>query len=150
MAASVRPARPGDLDDLVRLLRVLFAVEPDFRADPVRQRRGLVLLLADPARRVAFVAEEGGRVVGMATAQLVVSTAEGGDSALVEDVVVEEGRRGRGAGRLLLAAIAAWARARGATRLQLLADRENAAALAFYARLGWRGTRLVALRKGGS
>jgi GNAT superfamily N-acetyltransferase len=50
----------------------------------------------------------------------------------------------------VLEAIEAWALARGATRLQLVADRENAPALAFYARLGWRATRLVALRRGGA
>ena len=64
------------------------------------------------------------------------------------------GRRGGGArpgrrARASSAAIEAWARARGATRLQLLADRENAPALAFYARVGWRATRLVCLRRGG-
>jgi GNAT superfamily N-acetyltransferase len=86
----------------------------------------------------------------MVTAQLVVSTAEGARSALVEDLVVDAAERGRGVGASLLGAIEAWARARGATRLQLLADRENAPALAFYARMGWTGTRLVCLRRGGA
>jgi GNAT superfamily N-acetyltransferase len=68
----------------------------------------------------------------------------------VEDLVVAEEERGRGIGRRLLDAIEAWARAEGAARLQLLADRENAPALAFYARLGWRSTRLIGLRRGGA
>jgi GNAT superfamily N-acetyltransferase len=86
--------------------------------------------------------------VGMATAQLVVSTAEGAPSAWIEDVVVADWARRRGVGRRLVHAALAWARERGATRCQLLADRENTAALAFYARLGWRSTRLVCLRNG--
>lgn len=144
----VRPARAADLGALVRLLGQLFAIEADFEPDAGRQRAGLALMLADPKRRAVLVADRRGRVVGMVTAQLVVSTAEGGPSALVEDMVVDAAERGRGLGRALLRAIEEWAGARGATRLQLLADRENAPALEFYARMGWEGTRLVCLRRG--
>jgi GNAT superfamily N-acetyltransferase len=147
---AIRGATPADLERLVRLLEILFSIEADFRPDPERQRRGLALMLAEPERRVVLVAEREGAVVGMVTAQLVVSTAEGGPSALVEDMVVESAERGRGLGRRLLSAAEAWAAARGATRLQLLADRENAPALGFYGRAGWRSTRLVCLRRGGS
>ncbi len=69
-------------------------------------------------------------VVGMVTTQLVVSTAEGGPAALVEDMVVAPDHRMRGTGRWLLRAAEAWARERGATRLQLLADRDNDAGAA--------------------
>ncbi len=146
----IRAADTADLEALAGLLQALFSIEADFRPDPDRQRRGLARLLEEPARAVVLVAERGGAVVGMVTAQLVISTAEGGPSAWVEDMVVDEAERGRGIGRRLLAAIAAWAAARGASRLQLLADRENAQALAFYARLGWASTRLVCLRCGGA
>ncbi len=144
--ATIRPAAEADLEALVRLLGLLFALEADFEPDPVRQATGLRLMLADPARRGVLVAERGGRVVGMATAQLVISTAEGAPSAWVEDVVVEAAERGRSTGRALLQAVAAWAEARGATRQQLLVDEENHEALGFYRRLGWRPTQLRALR----
>ncbi len=150
METIVRSATEEDVERLVALLGALFAIEADFRPDPARQRRGVRLMLADPERRCVLVAEQGGRVVGMATAQLVVSTAEGGVAALVEDVVIDAGERGRGLGRRLLGEVEAWARARGATRLQLLADRDNVAALRFYARLGWSPTRLVCWRRGGA
>ncbi len=107
-------------------------------------------MLEGSERRAVLVAVREGRVVGMVTAQLVVSTAEGAPSALVEDMVVDASERERGIGAALLRAIEAWSRARGATRLQLLADRDNAPALAFYARMGWRSTRLVCLRRGGA
>ena len=150
MSSSIRNATAADLDALVRLLGVLFSIEADFRADPARQRRGLEQMLEDPERRAVLVAERDGAVIGMATAQLVISTAEGAPSAVVEDVVIEVAERGRGAGRALLEAIEAWARSRGATRMQLLADRENVAALRFYERMGWRSTQLVCLRRGGA
>ena len=106
-------------------------------------------MLEDPARRLVLVAEADGAVIGMVTAQLVISTAEGGDAGILEDLVVDEAHRRTGVGRRLLAAAEAWARARGATRLQLLADVENGPALDFYARTGWSRTQLVCLRRGG-
>ena len=142
---TVRPARMEDLERLVGLLGLLFAMEEDFCFDAARQRQGLALLLDDERARV-LVAERADEVVGMCTGQLVVSTAEGGPALLVEDVVVDADHRGRGVGRALLAALADWARGRGVRRLQLLADGSNGPALAFYDRLGWRATALVCRR----
>jgi len=148
MTIRVRRAAEADLPELVELLRLLFTLEADFRFDPERQRRGLVAMLADPARRLVLAVEAGGAVIGMATGQLLVSTAEGGPACVVEDVVVAATWRGQGLGGRMLDQVAAWARDRGATRLQLVADRENEPALRFYDRRGWRRTRLVALHRG--
>ena len=148
MNVLVRGATVKDLDAMVRLLGVLFSIESDFRPDPARQRRGLAMLLGDP-RAAVLVADLQGTVIGMATVQLLVSTAEGDLSGLVEDVVVDESARRAGVGSLLVEACEQWARARNATRLQLLTDRDNATALAFYQQRGWRPTRLACLRKGG-
>ena len=142
---TVRAARPTDVERMVGLLALLFALEADFRPDPARQRQGLILLLGDERARV-LVAERADGVVGMCTGQLVVSTAEGGPALLVEDVVVDAGHRGRGVGSALLAALTDWARGHGVRRLQLLADGNNGPALAFYDRLGWRATALVCRR----
>ena len=50
-------------------------------------------------------------------------------------------------GNTLLAELGAWAAGHGAQRLQLLADRDNAAGLDFYGKLGWQTTRLICLRR---
>jgi ribosomal protein S18 acetylase RimI-like enzyme len=44
-------------------------------------------------------------------------------------------------------AMAGWAEEQGATRLQLLADKNNPLALAFYERIGWQTTALICLRQ---
>ncbi len=134
----------------MELLGELFSIEADFHPDAARQRRGLALLLEDRGRRAVLVAERGGRVVGMVTGQVVISTAEGAPSVWVEDMVVRADERRSGVGRRLLSALEAWAATRGATRLQLLADRENSPALRFYEAAGWRPTRLVCLRRCGA
>jgi ribosomal protein S18 acetylase RimI-like enzyme len=136
----IEPAGPADLDALVQLLGELFTLEQDFRVEPAKQRRGLEMLLGDPNRAAVLVArdESGGPALAMVTGQLVISTAEGGASILVEDLIVSRALRGRGVGRALLGALLDWGRARGATRAQLLADTHNDPALAFYDHLGWR------------
>ena len=144
--ALIRPARPADLEALVGLLRILFGIEADFDFDPARQRQGLAMLLVHNGA-VVLVAEAAGRVVGMCSGQLTISTAEGGFALLVEDMVVAEAWQGRGLGRELLAALEQWAAEKKIGRLQLLADRNNTAALEFYGKLGWQPTELICLRR---
>jgi len=136
------------MDAMVALLRALFAIEADFTVDEKRQRRGLALMLDRCGKhRCIKVAEVVGAVVGMVTAQTLISTAEGGVVALIEDMVVVEEFRRVGVGRRLMNSIETWARDRGAIRLQLLADRTNFNALEFYDRIGWLPTRLICLRR---
>ena len=127
------------------LLARLFSLEEDFAIDPAKQEQGLRLMLDNPSGRL-WVAQAQGRVVGMVSAQRLISTAEGGPAILVEDLVVEDSWQGRGLGRALLEAVEEWAGQQGARRLQLLADAGNRPALEFYLHLGWQGTRLVCLR----
>lgn len=149
VSVLVRAATPADIADLIDLLARLFNLEADFQPDAELQRRGLELLLQSEAA-VVLVAEVSGSVVAMATAQQIVSTAEGGPALLVEDVVVHEHHRRLGIGSALLAALAEWGHSRGANRLQLLADLDNAPALDFYRRTGWHQTRLICLRRYGN
>ncbi len=137
----------ADVPGLTELLAELFGIEQDFAADNDKQVRGLQLLIAAPERGVVKVAHDtAGNVIGMVSAQLVISTAEGGFSAWIEDMVVHRDYRARGLGRLLLDAALAWAKTRGATRAQLLVDLGNPPALAYYERLGWQSLRMGARR----
>jgi len=142
----VRQAQDSDLADLVSLLQILFEIEKDFFFDEARQQQGLMLMLEN-RQGVILVAENSNRVIGMCTGQLVISTAEGGPAVLVEDVVVLPAWQGRGVGRYLISSIADWAATQKASRLQLLADRNNNSALTFYNKVGWQMTELICLRK---
>ena len=92
------------------------------------------------------VAEKQQQVVGMCSAQLLISTAEGGWKAIIEDVVVAKQLRGQGIGKRMLDELADWAGLQGASRKDLLADRDNIDGLKFYDRLNWRRTNLIALQ----
>lgn len=144
MPVIIRPARTEDIPAMAGLLGELFAIEADFEVDAARQVRGLTLLHQGGA--CLLVAEEDGEVAGMVSIQTLISTAQGGVVGLLEDLVVRTQSRGQGLGTRLLHAAQDWARTRGMTRVQLLADTANAPALRFYARHGWQGTQLVCLR----
>lgn len=142
----IREASEADIEAMVALLGELFDVESDFAFDAGRQRHGLSLLLQhDPAH--VLVAERDGRVVGMCTLQCLVSTAEGGWTGMIEDVVVASGFRRYGIGTKLVDALIARAAELGIARLQLLVDRGNIGAIDFYEFTGWKPTQLRALRR---
>ncbi|HEX3030746.1 MAG TPA: GNAT family N-acetyltransferase [Bacillota bacterium] len=143
----IHKAIPEDLAALTDLLEQLFSIEKDFVIDADKQQRGLTMMLEDPASRCIMVAEEDHTVIGMCTAQLLISTAEGGKAALIEDMVVAADHKGQGIGRLLMTAVEEWSLAQGARRLELLADRNNTPALKFYEALNWKSTELVCLHK---
>lgn len=151
MNIKIEPARQSDIPQLAALLNDLFEVELDFTADPSVQARGLELLITEAARsdrQIVAVARDGqGSPVGMASGQIVISTAEGAASVWIEDVVVHADHRRQGIGTQLIEFLRGWSGDRGATRMQLVADRENAGADLFYAALGWQPTQLVVRRR---
>lgn len=149
MSYIIRRANQADISAMIRLLRILFSIETDFSFEKETQQRGLEMMLGDDTSRCILVAERYKQIVGMCTAQILISTAEGGIVALIEDLVVEDACRGEGIGKELLLSIESWAIARGAKRLQLLADRNNTRALEFYKAMDWKKTQMICLQKDG-
>jgi GNAT superfamily N-acetyltransferase len=130
-----------DVPALVGLLNTLFSIEQDFTPDVFKQKTGLALLIQQPQTAVIKVLRDAsGMAVGMVSAQLVISTAQGAPSAWVEDMVISEPYRAQGHGRALLQSALDWAKEKGATRAQLLVDLDNAPALGYYQHLGWQAS----------
>ncbi|MBW2663621.1 MAG: GNAT family N-acetyltransferase [Deltaproteobacteria bacterium] len=143
----IRKAESSDIEQMVGLLKELFFIEEDFSFDERMQRNGLAMMLGDNEKCCIMVAVSGEQVIGMSSAQLLVSTAEGGMVALIEDIVVTKSYRGQGIGKKLLLSIEKWTNKKGAKRLQLLADKNNFSALGFYDQQNWAITHLICLRK---
>jgi GNAT superfamily N-acetyltransferase len=139
-------AADDDLPQLAELLAELFELESDFRPQCDKQLRGLRMILDDPALGRLFVLRINGKVAGMANALITISTAEGGRVLLLEDVIVNKEYRGGGLGRKLVEHVLAWAREQGMTRITLLTDRDNQAALDFYRKLGFASSQMTVLR----
>jgi GNAT superfamily N-acetyltransferase len=147
MEAIIRKAKSSDIPHLVDLLRDLFSIETDFEFNAGLQEHGLSLMIGFPETRCVMVAEIDQKVVGMCTGQLVVSTAKGGFSGLIEDMVIKKEYYNKGLGTCLLEAVEKWCNSSGAKRFQLLADKNNKKALRFYSKYGWQHTQLICLRK---
>lgn len=148
---NFRLATHNDIEDMLALLKQLFALEADFQFDAAKQRSGLAQLIdtsiTDNARAAVFVVTHQEKIIAMCSCQVFISTAEGGKSGLVEDVVVDADYRQQGIGLQLIQHVLQWAETQGLKRLQLLADKNNAAARTFYKAQGWRSTQLTALFK---
>ena len=147
MNATIDFATADDLDSMADLLAELFTLESDFKPERRKQIAGLRLILNNREVGQLFVLRVDGRVAGMANALFTVSTAEGRRVILLEDVIVKSAYRGTGLGRRLVEHILAWAAANGLPRVTLLADKDNAPALAFYERLGFEHSAMRVLRK---
>lgn len=140
-------ATAADLPAMADLLHELFSLEADFTPERDRQLAGLRLILDTPALGRLFVLRVDGVVAGMANALVTVSTARGTPVLLLEDVIVGRAHRGGGRGRALVEHVCAWARSQGMTRVTLLADQDNAPALAFYEKLGFATSAMVVRRR---
>lgn len=96
------------------------------------------------ATTIAMVAETQGRLVGYATAHPTYETGHAERGLYVGDLYVDPTHRRQGIARGLLAAVARAGHAQGARHLWLTAKPANAAAHAFYRRLGSRGESVMA------
>jgi GNAT superfamily N-acetyltransferase len=147
MNTNITFATEADLPAMADLLHELFGLESDFQPEREKQMRGLKLILDTPQIGRLFVLRVDGVVAGMANALITVSTAQGTRVLLLEDVIVSAKFRTAGLGRQLVEHVCAWATREGMTRVTLLADKDNAKALAFYDRLGFEKSAMVVRRK---
>lgn len=140
-------AAGSDIDAMADLLHELFTLETDFQPQREKQLAALRWILDHPDHGRLFVLRDSGQVVGMVNALISISTAEGGPVLILEDVIVAASHRGGGHGRRLVEHVLAWAAAEGMSRVTLLADRDNAAALRFYRTLGFEESVMVVRRR---
>jgi GNAT superfamily N-acetyltransferase len=132
----IRPARPGDVEAIHRLIRELADYERSL-AQVTATSDDLARALFGPAPAVfAHVAEHEGSVAGFALWFLSYSTWLGSHGIYLEDLYVSPAVRGHGYGRALLAELARICVQRGYGRLEWWVLDWNSAAIGFYASLG--------------
>jgi ribosomal protein S18 acetylase RimI-like enzyme len=127
MDIEVRRLGPGD-EEAVRAARTLFDAPPQ----PEATQR----FLAEPANHL-LVAYDAETPVGFVSGVELTHPDKGTEMFLYE-LGVDESARGRGVGRTLVEALTAAAREAGCYDMWVLADADNAAAQATYARAGGR------------
>jgi GNAT superfamily N-acetyltransferase len=143
MALLVRAAVRADLRRLVELLSQLSLDRPrEDLSTPIKPAYhwALEAVLGDE-RQTILVAEMDGRVAGMACLIIVPNLSHvGRPYAMIEDVVVEAGLRGRGIGDALMQRAIDKAKEAGCYKLSLTSNLARTDAHRFYERLGFKAT----------
>jgi GNAT superfamily N-acetyltransferase len=141
---SVRPANDDDLDVLMELNVGLFTEDAHVRDPFVNPRWSgrrdyFVELIADGDRNVAWVANANGETVGYLVGRLQdANDFRSTTTAVLESMYVRAGQRNAGVGASLVRTFLEWARSRHAGRASVNAYTENAGAIRFYRRFGFR------------
>jgi ribosomal protein S18 acetylase RimI-like enzyme len=146
-AVTIRIAEADDIGHLTDLLIELFFIETDFTVNGEKHAAGILKVISNRDTSIMFVAEFEGRIIGMVSGQIVISTAIGAASLLLEDMCVTSEHRRSGVGTALMSRLADWAKDKGAQRFQLVTDRENHPAIMFYRKHGFKTSRMTAMYK---
>jgi ribosomal protein S18 acetylase RimI-like enzyme len=131
---NIRTATTEDIDLLASLVERLETELPPlpYAGDPAELERGKIERMVSEG--VALIAEEDGNAVGYALARY---GDHGPTTVYVSDLWVDAPARGRGVARELMRRVSDAAIAHGSTHVVLDVDSKNAAAIAFYERLGF-------------
>ena len=140
----VREATAEDLEMVHSLAGELAGTVGDSPPGFEGVRARLAELLEEPRARV-LVAEDDGVVVGVASLWIKPDLAHGDTVIEVPTLVVEEGARREGVGKLLMEEVQRLGAENGADLIELVATTQNVAAREFYRTLGFVETDHVTL-----
>lgn len=128
----IRAATDSDASQVYRLIAQLqqsAGVEVAGQAALVRQ---FSQALAEP-RFQAFVVEEAGAVQGVVTVWLRESLFHSGPVALIDELIIDQDRRGQGVGSRLVEYVVGVCARLGCAEVEVSTETDNRAARAFYA-----------------
>ncbi|HEX2778334.1 MAG TPA: GNAT family N-acetyltransferase [Gemmatimonadaceae bacterium] len=156
-SVTIRPATRADAPTLGRLGALLVRTHHDFdtrrfiAAGPGTERGYGSWLASQTAQPniIVLVAEGGGEVLGYAYAGLEDTDymALRGPAGALYDIIVDPAHRGRGIGRMLLDAVLAALRERGAPRVVLSTAQRNEPAQRLFEHAGFRRTMIEMTRE---
>jgi ribosomal protein S18 acetylase RimI-like enzyme len=143
--AAIRAARRSDAGAIAELWNLLVAehaaLDPAFalRPDAGIALEGEVARALDDADTALWVAEREARVVAFCCARIARAAPPVAERSRLEitELAVEPTARRRGDGRALVEVAFAWARERGASRVEVRVAARNDAGQAFWRRLGF-------------
>jgi len=135
-APIVRPAIPGDLPDILRMIVALARYEREEDKVEATVETLRATLFGPQPRVFAHVALLDGAAVGLAVWFFNYSTWTGKPGVYLEDLFVDDAARGAGVGRALFRALASEVRAAGGARIDWGVLDWNDPAMAFYRAIG--------------
>jgi len=133
---SIRAPVPADRTDWARLWQGYLGFYGTALPAAQYDRQFARLLSADPCTLRGLIALRGTEPLGLAHYLFHPHGWQAEETCYLQDLWTEPGARGEGIGRALIAAVAAAARAHGATPVYWLTHAGNAPARALYDRVG--------------
>jgi GNAT superfamily N-acetyltransferase len=141
---EVAPVDPGEYEELVPLIA---AYQRFYRVDQIDDERNRAFFrrfLAPSEDGMLLGARDGGGpLLGYACLFWHFSSLQAGEVVLMNDLYVDEGARGRGAGRALIEASAEVARERGALYVEWATEPDNHTAQRLYDSTGAERTEWI-------
>jgi len=135
---SIRRATEADLLRLIELMAQLRPDEPEAEDPSHIADYARVLRRMTAQGQSVLVAEDDGRITGALVLVIVENiTRKGTPYAIIENVVVDEGARGRRHGEALMERAIAEARRAGCYKVSLTSNKRRSEAHRFYERLGF-------------
>ena len=133
---SIRSAKPADVPAILQLIKDLAVYEKAPDAVKSTEENLRVALFGEEPKVFAHVAEDGGKIVGIAIWFLNYSTWMGTHGIYLEDLYVDPEFRGKGYDIALLKSLAKICVERGYSRLQWWVLDWNEPSINFYKSLG--------------
>jgi ribosomal protein S18 acetylase RimI-like enzyme len=147
MTVTIGTASLADVPAISGLLILLFSQEQDFTPNLDKQTAGIEAIVSHPDQGHFLVARnDDGDITACVSLLYLISTAEGGKVALLEDMIVHPDHRRQGIGKTLLEAAKSFAKQQGCTRVTLLTDQNNTSAQALYQHLGFEHSAMTVMR----
>jgi GNAT superfamily N-acetyltransferase len=146
MSIQIRPASLDDEEAARYLREQLFEPPGGMPPDYTRERFSAAFRWAvNQPNADILLAFDGKQAVGLTSVYADIQSLGFGTKCWLQDMVVDNARRGEGIGGLLMAAVESWARARGLTHIELSSNSGRVDAHRFYERHGF--TRACAFLK---
>jgi len=149
---EIRFAKTEDVPDILRLLRQVGRVHhearPDiFRGDAQKYGPSQIIAMLDQPGAPIFVATEGDAVLGYCFCMLKLHEKDpvlcDGKELYIDDLCVDENRRGKGIGKTLYETACRYAKTSGCDRITLNVWYGNDSAMAFYKSIGMQPQKLT-------
>lgn len=135
---EIREARLEDLEAIALLLDQLVGVTAQHGpVERASMKNSYETMLCSPEIYRNYLAVEDEGVVGLISLVLYKTLLHAGGTALINELVIVEGARGRGIGRRLVQRAMAVAREQGMDEIEVGTETDNATARRFYGSVGF-------------
>lgn len=143
---TFKSATASDIPVLVDLLRKYYEYD-HIPFDEPQIHRGIATFLDDPSLALAWLVMRGERAVGYVILAPGLDLEFGGRQGTLTDLYLEPDERGKGTGRRTIEFIEDYCRAAGMRALELLVERRNTRAAAFYQNIGFHAHDRILMSK---